>query len=62
MANLPSFEEIRADMFRRLGDVLDVARSDWRAGAGPTKRQAAALARARRHIVAAKVALDAAAK
>lgn len=61
MANLPTFEEIRADMFRRLGDVQDVARSDWRPGTGPTKQQAAALARARKHIASAKEALDAAA-
>lgn len=62
MSDLPSFEDIRADMFRRLGDVQDVARSDWRPGAGPTKRQLAALARARNHIIAAKAALDAAAR
>lgn len=62
MSELPSFDDIRADMFRRLGDVEDVARSDWRPGTGPTKRQGAALARARKHIIAAKAALDAAAR
>lgn len=62
MSSLPSFEDIRRDMYRLLGDVQDVARSDWREGTGPTRKQAAALARARKHIIAAKVALDAAAK
>lgn len=61
MSSLPSFEDIRRDMYRLLGDVLDVARSDCRPDARPTKRQAAALARARRHIDAAKNALNAAA-
>lgn len=60
MSDLPSFEDIRADMHRRLGDVQDVARSDWRPGTGPTRKQRAALDRARKHIIAAKAALDAA--
>lgn len=62
MSNLPSFEDLRSDMYRLLGDVQDVAQSDWRDGAGPTDRQADAFAEARRHIAAAKVALNLAAR
>lgn len=58
---LPTFEDMRRAAFRLLGDAQDELRSDWRAGAGPTRDQAVALQEAREHIAAAKAALDRAA-
>lgn len=59
--HLPSFEDIRFDAYSALGDVEDVLRSDWRRGYGPTPAQADAVRDARRHIAAAKEALNRAA-
>ena len=58
---LPTFEDIRQDAYRELGDVQDGLRSDWRPGAGPTQAQARALADAKEHIAQAKAALNRAA-
>lgn len=63
VGRLPTFEEIRAEAYRLLGDAQDVLRSDWRAGAGPSDVQANSLRDARIAIADAKQALnDAAAK
>ena len=62
MRELPTFEDIRADAHRRLGDTQDTLRSDWRTGHGPNDDQAEAITLARRHIAAAKAALDHAAR
>jgi hypothetical protein len=58
---LPTFEEMRQDAHRELGDVLDGMRSDWQPGAGPTREQAEAWREARQLIVEAQAALDRAA-
>lgn len=58
----PTFQEMRRDALRLLGDAQDVLRSDWPEGHGPTRRQADALADARAAIAAAKDALDRAAR
>lgn len=58
---LPTFEDMRRNAHRLLGDAQDELRSDWRPGTGPTSAQGDALAEARRHIAAAKEALDRAA-
>jgi hypothetical protein len=60
-AHLPTFEDLRFEAYGALGDVEDVLRSDWRAGHGPTRAQADAVSDARRHIAAAKEALNRAA-
>jgi hypothetical protein len=57
-SDLPTFEEMRSNAFRMLGDAEDELRSDWRSGAGPSKEQAQAASEARQHIAAAKAALD----
>jgi hypothetical protein len=54
--NLPTFQEMRRNAFRGLGDVEDELRSDWRSGTGPTTAQA------KIHIAKAKNALDRAAQ
>lgn len=59
---LPTFEEIRAEAYRQIGDVLDTLRSDWLPGTGPDDDQASALAETRRALVAAKDALNRAAR
>lgn len=60
---LPSFEEIRANAHRILGDAEDELRSDWRSGAGPeTAEQGRARVEALQHIARAKAALDRAAQ
>ncbi len=59
---LPTFQEIRVNALRLLGDTQDVLRSDWPEGHGPTARQAKAAAKAREHIAKAKAALDQAAR
>lgn len=58
VGRLPTFEEIRAEAYRLLGDAQDVLRSDWLAGAGPTDGQADALRDARMAIADAKQALN----
>lgn len=58
---LPSFQDMRRDAYRCLGDAQDHLRSDWREGAGPTAEQAQALMRARNAIAEAKQALNEAA-
>lgn len=58
---LPSFEAIRANAHRMLGDVEDELRSDW-SDPALTTGQAKALADARRHTRLAKAALDKAAR
>ena len=59
---LPTFEEMRRNAHRLLGDAQDELRSDWRPGAGPTSKQAKAAQEAREHIAKAKAALDRAAR
>ena len=59
---LPTFEEMRRNAHRLLGDAQDELRSDWRPGTGPTDAQADAAAEAREFIAKAKDALDRAAR
>lgn len=59
---LPTFEEIRAEAYRVLGDAQDVLLSDWLPGAGPTDSQADALRDARLALADAKSALNDAAR
>lgn len=59
--SLPTFEEMRRNTHRMLGDALDELRSDWAPGTGPTDEQAAAVQQARTHIAMAKAKLDQAA-
>ena len=54
---LPSFEEIRASAYAGIGDIQDSLRSDWLPGTA-TREQADELAEARRHLAAAKDALN----
>jgi hypothetical protein len=54
---LPTFEEMRRDAYRYINDALDVLRSDWAPGTGPTDRQAE-LHEARAGLLRAKKALD----
>lgn len=61
-AVLPTFEEIRAEAYRVLGDAQDVLLSDWLPGTGPTDSQAGALRDARLAIADAKSALNDAAR
>lgn len=57
--SLPSFEEMRRNAHRLLGDAEDELRSDWAPGAGPaTTEQAQARVEALTHIARAKAALD----
>lgn len=58
MSTLPSFDDMRRDAFKLLGDAEDVLRSDWREGTGPTRAQADAAADAKVLIGQAKDALD----
>lgn len=58
---LPTFEQVRRDAYRELGDVLDGLRSDWQPGAGPTREQREALNAARAHIAVAREKLNQAA-
>jgi len=61
--SLPTFEEMRRNAYRLLGDAADELRSDWRPGAGPAStEQATARLEALSHIAAAKAALDRAAR
>ncbi len=53
-----TFETMRREAYKLLGDAQDWLRSDWQPGAGPTQAQAAALRRAREAIAAAKAALN----
>lgn len=62
MSALPTFEEMRHNAHRMLGDTEDELRSDWSPGSGPTAAQAQAVRDAREHIAAAKAALDRAAR
>jgi hypothetical protein len=60
MTNLPTFDEIRRNALRLLGDAADELRSDWRPGFGPNSAQATAKRLAFDAIGRAKTALDAA--
>jgi hypothetical protein len=60
--SLPTFEEMRRNAFKLLGDAQDELRSDWAPGTGPNNQQVAALQRARAAISQAKNALDAVAR
>jgi hypothetical protein len=61
--NLPTFEEMRRNAFKLLGDAEDELRSDWATGAGPaTAEQGRARIDALDHIAKAKAALDRAAR
>ena len=60
--DLPTFEEMRRNAHRLLGDAQDELRSDWRAGTGPTAQQAEDIHEARSYIAKAKAALDRAAR
>lgn len=61
MSGLPTFEEMRRNSRRLLGDALDELRSDWADGTGPTEAQATAVQEAKAHIAMAKAKLDQAA-
>ena len=61
-STLPTFQEMRRDALRLLGDAQDVLRSDWADGSGPTDAQSAAVSRAKALIVKAKTELDRAAR
>jgi hypothetical protein len=54
ISDLPSCSEVRTDAYRRLGNVEDVLRSDWRPGGEPTARQARAMRKAAKAIAEAK--------
>lgn len=56
--SLPTFEEMRRNAFKLLGDTEDELRSDWRSGTGPTRAQAKAANEAKALIARAKNALD----
>ncbi|MET9339246.1 hypothetical protein [Nonomuraea sp. NPDC003804] len=58
---LPTFDEMRRNAHRLLGDAQDELRSDW-TGPGPSDEQAEAMAEAVRFIAQAKAALDRAAR
>jgi hypothetical protein len=60
--SLPTFEEMRRNAHRLLGDAQDELRSDWAPGTGPSAQQAEDLYDARQHIAKAKAALDRAAR
>lgn len=63
MSNLPTFEEMRRNTFKMLGDAEQELRSDWRSGTGPSTKEAAqARIEALEHIARAKAALDRAAR
>ncbi|MDO8183948.1 hypothetical protein Q5424_08365 [Conexibacter sp. JD483] len=57
----PTWEEMRADAYRQIGDAADALRSDWRADAAPTRAQLDARSEALDHIANAKAALNRAA-
>lgn len=59
---LPTFEEMRRNAHRLLGDAQDELRSGWEPGTGPTPKQAELLHEARAGIARAKAALDEAAR
>lgn len=59
---LPTFEEMRRNAYRLLGDARDELRSDWKPGTGPASAQADAVNTALHHIAQAKAALDRAAR
>ena len=61
MSDLPTFEDMRRQAHRALGDAEDELRSDWRPGSGPTSEQGKAAREARVLIAEAKRALDRAA-
>jgi hypothetical protein len=56
--DLPTFEEIRRETLKQLGDAADTLRSDWLDGTGPNDRQADAVSMVRQHIALAKELLD----
>ncbi|MEV7006869.1 hypothetical protein [Streptosporangium sp. NPDC051022] len=60
--SLPTFEEMRRNAYRLLGDAEDELRSDWAPGSEPTHAQALARREAMRLIARAKVALNRAAQ
>lgn len=60
-ATLPTFETIRAQAYRLLGDTEDWLRSDWRTDTQPSAAGLAAVRQARTHIARAKTALNRAA-
>ena len=60
--DLPTFEEMRRNAHRLLGDAQDELRSDWAPGTGPDDLQAEELHEARSYIAKAKAALDRAAR
>lgn len=59
---LPTFETMRRNAHRLLGDAQQELLSDWRPGTGPTSTQAEAVREARRLIAQAKAKLDEAAR
>lgn len=56
--NQPSFEAVRRDMYRLLGDCQDLAATNYAPGSGPDKAQGRAMGRALKAIAAAKDALN----
>lgn len=58
---LPSFEEMRRNAYKLLGDAQDELYSDWFPGEGPDSAQRDAATKALRHITKAKQALNEAA-
>ncbi|MFI6296805.1 hypothetical protein ACIBEJ_34810 [Nonomuraea sp. NPDC050790] len=55
--DLPTFEEMRRNAYKLLGDAQQELTSDWR-GPEPTDKQMEAIGEALRAITKAKVALD----
>jgi hypothetical protein len=60
--SLPTFQDMRRNAFRLLGDAADELRSDWRPDGAPTDKQNEARREALEHIARAKAALDRAAR
>ncbi len=61
--SLPTFEQIRGEAYRLLGDAADWLRSDWSpVGSALTEEQAKGRREALRHIGLAKDALNDAAR
>ena len=62
VVSAPTFQQMRQEALRLLGDALDVLRSDWDEEHGPTSAQGLALDEALHHIGRAKAHLDRAAR
>lgn len=56
-SSLPSFEEMRRNAYKLLGDAQQELYSDWRPDGAPNRKQLEAAREALRHITKAKQAL-----